>query len=253
MVPTGEARSWLRSRPIAHRGLHDAAAGRPENSLPAFLAARESGYPVELDVRLSADGKVVVVHDDRLERLTGVDVAVAGSSLASLQSLRLLGTGTTIPTLAEVLALLEGRVPLLIEIKNSEAPGPLEEALLADLDGYDGPNAVQSFNPLSLAWFRERAPGIPRGQLSGSFSDTVLDDGLRELLVGLRFNEMTEPAFIAYELGCLPHPAASAARAAGLPLIAWTVRTPEDLARAREHADNVIFESVLPPRMVTSA
>lgn len=241
---------WIRRRPIAHRGLHTASAGRPENSLPAFRAAAEAGYPVELDVRLSRDGRVVVIHDERLDRVTDAGGAVADLTLAELRSVRLAGSSpeapATVPAFTEVLAEIAGRVPILIEIKATETPGALEEQLLAELGASTGPVAVASFSPLALAWFREHAPGILRGQLSGTFADSTLDASLKDLLSGLAFNEMVAPAFVAYELSSLPHPAPAAAREAGLPLIAWTARTPAELTRAREVADNVIFEGLLP-------
>lgn len=246
MTENGGPVDWLRNHPIAHRGLHDAAGGRPENSLPAFEAAARAGYAIELDVRLTRDREVVVFHDDRLQRLTGDPGAVAQRTLAELGHLRLQGGPSVIPTLTQVLDLLDGAVPLLIEIKNTDAPGPLEEHLLATLEGYHGEVAVQSFNPLSLAWFAEHAPAIVRGQLSGSFAGSDLDEALCVLLRDLQFNEMTRPAFVAYELAALPYPAATAARDAGLPLIAWTVRTPADLEKARAVADNIIFEAIDP-------
>jgi glycerophosphoryl diester phosphodiesterase len=237
---------WLTKRPIAHRGLHSTDAALPENSTGAFQAAIAGGYPIELDVRLSRNGQVVVFHDDGLLRLTGDPRTVAQCSLEELQGLRLLGTAMTIPTMTEVLDLVGGAVPVMIELKNNEAPGPLEERLLAVLRGYSGDYAVQSFNPLSLGWFTQNAPEIPRGQLSGSLDDLVLDDRLKTLLRDLSFRQMNQPHFIAYELGALPHPAASAARSEGLPLIAWTVRSAADLENARAVADNFIFESVVP-------
>lgn len=237
---------WLRQRPIAHRGLHNAPAGLPENSTGAFQAAIAAGHPIELDVRLSRDGQVVVFHDDGLQRLTGDPRTVAQCSLEELRALRLLGTTMTVPTMSQVLDLVGGAVPILIELKNNEAPGPLEESLLAALEGYHGEYAVESFNPLSLAWFTQNAPVIPRGQLSGSLKDPVLDDRLKTLLRDLSFRGMNRPHFIAYELAALPYPAAGAARSDGLPLIAWTVRSAADLQKARALADNFIFESLTP-------
>lgn len=212
----------------------------------AFEAAMAAGYPIELDVRLSRDGRVVVFHDEGLQRLTGDHRSVAECSVEELQDLRLGRSAMTIPALSQVLDQVGGAVPILIELKNNDAPGLLEDRLLAALQGYPGDHAVTSFNPLSLAWFTQNAPDIPRGQLSGSFQDSALDDRLKALLRDLSFLEMNHPHFIAYELGALPYPAASAARSSGLPLIAWTVRSAADLAKARVVADNFIFESVAP-------
>jgi glycerophosphoryl diester phosphodiesterase len=121
--------SWLRETPVAHRGLHDQAAGVPENSLAAFRAAADAGYAMEFDVRLSADGIVMVFHDAKLKRLTGRPGLVAETPSAALRQLHLHGTGETIPTLTQVLQVIAGRVPLLIEVKNygNDPVGPLEQ------------------------------------------------------------------------------------------------------------------------------
>lgn len=237
---------WIREVPIAHRGLHDVDGGVPENSLAAFDRAAEAGFAIELDVQLTADGVVVVFHDDDLLRMTGHPGRVAGASSGELGALRLAGTAHRVPSLAEVLDLVDGRAALFVEVKNRGAPGPLEEAVAAELGPYAGPWAVGSFNPLSLAWFKESCPGVPRGQISGSLKDSDLDPAIRLGLQNLAMNPLTEPHFVAYELAALPHPAVTAAREAGLPVVAWTVRSVEDRVRAEQVADNIIFEGIVP-------
>jgi glycerophosphoryl diester phosphodiesterase len=236
---------WLRERPIAHRGLHGDIV--PENSLAAFEAAAETGYPVELDVRLTADAVPVVVHDERLERLWGVDAAVGDLERSDLSGVTLLDSGEEIPTLDAVLDAVDGRVPVLVEVKNRGRPGAVEPAVAAVLDGYDGAFAVQSFNPLSVRWFRRHRPGWPRGQVAGRLRD-VPDVGPLARFVCRRLlaNPLARPHFVAYEHDALPYWPVSLYRRLDVPVLAWTVRTPAALDHAREHADNVIFESIRP-------
>jgi len=240
----GKAPRWLRERPIAHRGLHDDL--RPENSLAAFEAAATAGYPIELDVHLSADGHVVVFHDVTLDRLTGGPGAVADTPLAELLLRRLLSSDQTIPSLDQVLALVAGRVPVLVELKPPPRVGPLEHAVCEVLGRHPGDYAVQSFDPYSMLWMRRHAPHLPRGMLAADMRDEDLPlhhaTALRNLLLAPR----VRPDFIAYELWSLPYWAPRAWQRLGRPLVAWTVRDEGGLARARALADNVIFEYVRP-------
>jgi glycerophosphoryl diester phosphodiesterase len=226
---------WLTSLPIAHRGLH-ALPNTPENSLAAFEAAAVAGYPIELDVRLNADGQVAVFHDNTLDRTTGATGPFAACTTADLRTLRLLGTDQHIPLLSEALELVAGRVPFLIEIKNEPANvGPLEAATLEALAGYTGEYAIQSFSTATVAYLAANAPHIIRGQLSST------DNWKANTPEG-------EPApdFLAYQLNALPSPVSNVYRDQGIPLIAWTIHTLEQQARAIEVADNYIFEFVLP-------
>jgi glycerophosphoryl diester phosphodiesterase len=235
---------WLCERPIAHRGLHDET--RPENSLSAFEAAAQAGYPIELDVHATRDGRVVVFHDDDLERMTGVSGRVAGRTLAEIAELRLHGTAERIPSLDEVLHAIGGRVPILVDLKNEGRPGRLEHAVAHAVRGYSGQIAIQSFNPLTLAWFRLAAPAIARGLLACDFVDTSLPRYKKFLLRRLLLAPLSGPHYIGYDLHSLPHWAPRLARHLGVPLLAWTIRTDDELRRATELADNVIFERVRP-------
>ena len=160
---SGRADMDLISSDYAHRGLH--SLRNPENSLAAFNAAMLRGYGIELDVRLTADGQVVVFHDANTMRMCGVDKNVRDATLDELRNLRLKGTAYTVPTLNEVLALVDGRTPLLIEIKGDGAEDKLCRAVSSLLDTYSGPFAIQAFSPLALAWFKRYRPGYARGQL----------------------------------------------------------------------------------------
>ncbi|MCF4166606.1 hypothetical protein L2U69_13210 [Zavarzinia compransoris] len=242
--------AWLRDLPVAHRGLHDAAAGVPENSRAAFAAAAAAGYAIEFDIQVSADGVPMVFHDDTLDRMTPESGRVDTWRCGDLRDLQLAGTAETIPTLAEVLRLINGKVPLLIEVKAARGKvGPLEAATAAVLENYRGRFAVQSFNPQSIGWFRRHAPRVARGQIS---MDYRMDDegGVKPwqawFLTHMLFNRLTRPHFIAYDVRALPQRAVARARAAGLPALTWTVRTPADRKRAAANADNIIFEGFRP-------
>ena len=239
---------WLRERPIAHRGLHNSDAGIPENSLAAFAAAVADGYGAELDLQASADGQAMVFHDWRLVRMTGADGGIGDHNVAALAGLRLQQSRQYIPTLAQVLGLIAGRAPVIIEIKSEPSqPGGAEEAAFRDLQNYDGPFAVTSFNPRSLAWFRERAPTWPRGQNSGS---RHMPAGLpfwrrlaRRFLIDV---DRARPDFVVYDGLDLPCMASSWVRAAGKPLLTFTVRDRAEMRRLAPYTDNIIFEGFRP-------
>jgi len=244
--------SWLRHRPIAHRGLHGGSPAAPENSLEAITRAAASGYAVEIDVQLLSDRQLVVFHDLSLERMTGHARRACDCTANDVRRMRLGGGGHSIPLLADVLETIGGRVPLLIEVKNpSRRNRDPERALAAILAEYAGPVAVQSFNPFSLQWFRRRMPDIPRGQLSSDFKGDRgyaapvgrhLKLAARHLLICC----VSKPTFIAYDARCLPAWAPGRKRRAGLPLLAWTVRSEREMDQALEHCDNVIFEGFRP-------
>jgi glycerophosphoryl diester phosphodiesterase len=239
------APGWLTEVPLAHRGLHGGAV--VENSLAAFAAAAGAGYGIELDVRLSLDGHVVVVHDDDLGRACGTALSVAASPLARIRTLRLVGCDEPVPTLAEALAVVDGRVPVMVEVKNDgRGVGPLESAVARQLATTRGPVCVASFNPRTVGWFARRAPGVVRGQTAAELRDVDLPAVARRALAGMAANRFTRPHFVSYQLEGLPNPACNRWRAAGRPLVTWTVRTPDELVEARAVADNVIFESVRP-------
>ena len=244
------APAWLTDLPFAHRGLHDADAGVPEHTRAAFEAAIAAGYGIELDVRLSADDAVMVFHDEMLDRVTAVSGPLASRDADELARLSLSGCDETIPTLEEILDLIGGRTPLLVEIKQ---PGrdvaPLASATRRALAGYDGRYAVQSFNPLTLAWFRRHAPEVCRGQIATrrSHGDPDQRAGLAAFIAShLLTCFLSRPHFIAYDILDLPFWPPRLARGLGWPLLTWTVRTPGQLALAKSCTDNQIFEAVRP-------
>lgn len=236
--------------PLAHRAYHDRAQGRPENSRGAILAAIEAGYGIEIDLQVSADGEAMVFHDDDLDRLTAEKGFVYRRSSADLTNIRLKDCDETIPTLPEVLALIAGRVPLLIEIKdqvNNGGPGigPLESATAKALKSYHGPVAVMSFNPDSIAEMARLAPKIPRGITTGAYDYegyAPLPPALCDHLRGIPDYTRTGASFISHEWRDLPRPRVAELKAAGARVLCWTVKSAGDEATARQIAENITFE-----------
>lgn len=235
--------SWLSHYAFAHRGLHEQQLGIPENSLAAFRQAVRAGYAIELDVQLLADGAIVVFHDATLGRMCGQDISLAELDTQTLRQYRLSGSAAGIPLLSEVLAEVAGRVPLLIELKGQGKPAPLARAVVAVLAGYLGQVAVQSFNPLSVWWLAHHAPTVLRGQLAGSHRTL----GVGRLMSWLLRIGIGRPHFLAFEGAALPNPRVARQRAAGRPVLAWTVRSAAEAKRLQPaHCDGIIFEHFHP-------
>jgi glycerophosphoryl diester phosphodiesterase len=230
--------------PLAHRGLH--GDGIPENSVPAFAAAAAAGYGVELDVMLTADGAPVVVHDPALRRVANRDVSVGRVTLAQLREFPLDGTDERIPTLPEALAVLRD-VPTMVEVKQARLrAGRLEATVAEVLDDHGGPTCVAGFNPATLRWFRRLRPMVPRVLTSGILDGIRLPSAIKRRLEGLRDLPAVDPQAVSYQLEGLPNAPASRWREAGGVLVTWTVTDEPGLVRARELADNIIFENVRP-------
>jgi glycerophosphoryl diester phosphodiesterase len=226
----------LIATPFAHRGLH--GAGVVENSRAAFEAAIQAGHGIELDVQVSADGQAMVFHDYKLERLAGRDGLVVAMKAAELQRLRLTGSEETIPTLGEVLALIAGRVSLLIEVKGPERDvAGLSASVEKALTGYQGAVGVMSFNPEVGRWFARHAPARLRGLVVTESGRGWR--GLYERPLALR---RARADFLAYDIRDLPSRFAGAHKMAGMPVLTWTVRSLADRARAAEHASQIIYE-----------
>ena len=244
----GEAWDLLFAPPVAHRGLWS-PSGAPENSLAAFQAACAGGYGIELDVQLTRDGEAVVFHDDALDRMCGVEGKLRDRSLSELRELRLKGTEETIPTLAETLAEVGHRALVHIELKTPFGEvGPLEKRVCEVLIDHNGPTCVIGFNPYSHAWFAAHHPQVLRGLDSYRWNDNgaaTLAPEQRKAFARLEHVEIAKPHFLALGLDMLPSERADELRAQGMPVIAWTVRSPADWERVRGHCDNLIFEGFL--------
>ncbi len=245
----GPALDKLLAPPIAHRGLW-AKDGPPENSLAAFHDAAVAGYGIELDVQLSADGEAMVFHDGKLERMTGREGRLGDYRAADLQALRLCGTDETIPTLAQALAIAGRHALVLIEIKIPYGEvGPLERRVHEVLIDHHGPTSVIGFNPYSHAWFADHRPKVLRGLNSYSYKDEGarhLAPVLRKQYADLGHVSLAKPHFLALGTDMLPSDKAAKLRKAGMPIIAWTVRSAEEWARLEPSCDNYIFEGFRP-------
>jgi len=239
----GEAWDRLFEPPVAHRGLWR-PDGPPENSLAAFQAACAAGYGIELDVQLSADGEAMVFHDDDLARMTGQPGRLSERTTTELADLRLAGSDERIPTLAETLALVGRRAMVHVELKTPFGHvGPLEQRTHEILIDHAGPVCVIGFNPYSHAWFAERFPGVLRGLDSYSYERAPnMNEAQRKAFANLEHVAIARPHFLALGLDMLPSERAAKHRAEGMPVVAWTVREPEQWEKVRDGCDNLIFE-----------
>jgi glycerophosphoryl diester phosphodiesterase len=231
---------WLGQWRYAHRGLH--GAGVAENSPAAFAAAIARSMGIECDIQRSADGQAMVFHDDELDRLTGQTGPVSQQSAAALAKIVLAGGSETIPTLRQLLDQVGGKVPLLIEIKSSRdgvrRVAAVCLAVRRALEGYRGPHAIMSFDPRVVRWFAEHSALTPRGLVITEENDKALPGRLRRHM----WLWHARPQFLAYDVRDLPSRFAQAQRRRGLPLLTWTVRSPELAECAAEYADAPIAE-----------
>jgi glycerophosphoryl diester phosphodiesterase len=242
--------SHFENRDYAHRGLHKEGNIAPENSILAFELAVKEGYGIELDVQLSMDDIPIVFHDFSLYRMCGLDKEVNELTFAELKNLRLSNSGESIPSLKEVLNLVKGQVPLIIEFKTQDNSTRLCEITSPILDNYKGIYCIESFNPYVLMWYKKNRPSIVRGQLSTKFlrkgfneNNKVLDFALQNLL----FNFIVKPDFIAfnhrhkYMLSFkINHYLYK------IPTIAYTIQSIEELEENKNNFDLFIFENFIP-------
>ena len=243
---------WLTARPVAHRGLHDAAAGVIENTASAFAAAIAGNFAIETDVQISADGEAMVPHDFALGRLTLGSRLLAAMTAAGLKEVPFKATGDRMLTLGELCALVSGRTPLVIELKSRfDGDRRLAARTAEVLRSYAGPVAVMSFDAGVVQALREIAPALPRGIVAERhYKDSEwyqLSDSQKRSLAFLLHAPRTRPHFVAYNVKDLPSPGPWIARNIfALPLLAWTVRNENDRQRARKWANQMIFEGFRP-------
>lgn len=232
--------SWITSKPIAHRGLFNNIC--PENSLAAFSNAVKNGYAMELDVYLTKDKKVVVVHDENLKRLTGENKDVQGITYNQLEKLNLQGTKERIPLLSDVLKEVNGREPIIIEIKTNNDVIALSKAVYKELQGYKGNCAIQSFNTDVIKWYANNAPHIARGILIGCLSDKNNLDIYNKFIV----NSNKKPNFISIDLSGVNDSRVQQLRKAGIIVLSWTIKNKAEAEKVNKYADNIIFDSFSP-------
>jgi len=243
---------WLTQRPVAHRGLHDASAGVMENTPSAVKAAISYGFAIEVDLQVSKDGEAMVFHDATLDRLTTSKGKVLDRTAKQLKRVNFKETKDRMWTLSDLLQLVRGVVPLVIEIKSPRGDvGPLESRVAEVLSTYNGPACVMSFNPHSIITLKTLAPALVRGLVAGRFADIPAWAHLSEKE---RFNRRhllycfeADADFIAYHVKALPAPAPWVARTLlRKPLLSWTVRSEQDQRTVKRWADQMIFEGFVP-------
>ena len=244
---------WLMAKPIAHRGLHDKANGILENTITAADAAIAGGFAIECDVQLTDDDEAVIFHDFTLDRLTGQTGDVRARKASELTAIGITGSKSdTIPLLSAFLDRIGGRVPLIVEIKSLyDGNMTLTRRTCEVLGRYGGPVVIKSFDPAVVAEVRRIAPAITRGIVAESHQTdkgyNALTAEQKHALANLLHFEETQPHFLSWSVKDLPTAAPFLARLLGrLPVMAWTVRTPDDRERARRHADQMVFESFRP-------
>ncbi len=246
-------RSFLQV-PLAHRALHDVSDRRPENSRAAIMAAMAAGYGVEIDVQRSADNCAMVFHDEDLARLSKAQGPIGVRSSEELGRIELRGGDEGIPTFRDVLSVVAGKVPLLVEIKDQDGAlgenvGALEADVAAALDRYEGPVAVMSFNPHSVRKMMEYAPHVARGLVTCSFAADTWDipQDRRRQLRDIPDYAALGCSFISHEWHDLTRDRVAELKKEGADVLCWTVKSPAEEALARQIADNITFEQYLAP------
>lgn len=242
---------WLTARPIAHRGLHDRAAGRVENTLPAFDAAIERGFAIELDVQLTSDGEAVVFHDHVLDRLTGQTGPVLDRTAQELTQIEVTGAGARIDTLAAVLAHVDGRVPLVVEVKSRfDGEMRLADAVAGALQAYQGPAAIMSFDPQVVARLATHKSGRPLGIVAARMGWPhwmELSAWQRYLFGALIHPAALRADFVSYDQGSLPALSPLMAKYVGRKaLISWTIKDQATARRLAPYVDQITFEGFDP-------
>lgn len=231
---------WINSRPVAHRGLFDNKQV-PENSGASIKRAMDANFAVELDVSVSGDGKAIVFHDDTLSRMTKHDGYVGLTSLEEIQKTSLIGEGGKVLTLKQALSLIDGKVPVILEIMPSSTPN-FETSIVEGVMGYKGDFAVCSANPFILEWFKLNAPHIKRGQRVSAFKKEKPDFAKKSQLKKMKFNNLSEPNFIAVKASDLKKCKIKKILKSGVPVVLYSVDDKKKLRKAKELGLNFVFE-----------
>lgn len=235
----GASSRWLFERPIAHRGLHNNVY--PENSIAAFNNAIKNNYPIELDLSLTKDNKVVVLHDQCLKRLTGDSRVIEDVLYNEIKNLKLLNSSESIPLFQDVLNIIDGKVPILIEIKSCNRVMQLISETNKLLENYKGEYAIQSFDPVVIEWYAKNAPEVTKGILLKSIKDEI---GLKTYN-SIILNSYDKPDFISIKLIEAEDQKVKDLRRRGFPILTWTIRNNDEALRVKKYSDNYIFEGIL--------
>src|SRR5690554_1390491 len=233
--------NFLTSYKFAHRGLHNNII--PENSFKSFINAIENGYAIELDIRVTKDNKWVVFHDKSLKRMAKEDINLSDLDYDDLKHHLLGNSLETIPLFENVLNLVNGKTPLLIEIKPIKNKKKHLKTLVNLLDSYKGDFAIFSFSPFIINWFKKNRPNYIRGQISSFFEDNKLPNFLKYFYKSMFFNRFTKPEFISYNIENIPNKYINKARSKGIILFGYTARSIEEYQKALKYLDNVVFEN----------
>ncbi len=226
---------------IAHRGVYNNEKGIIENTIPAFCKAMQCKYIIELDIHIIKDNTVVVFHDDNLKRLTGINRKIKEYTYKELKKVKLRNTTQHIPKLEEVLQLVNGKVPLLIELKYDRFIGKLEKELANLLKKYNGDYAIQSFNPLSIIWFRIKKPDVLRGQITTNISYNIIKKYVIEKMF---LNFFSKPDFISFNINNVKCDKIKKFKSQYI-VLGWTVKTQVEFLKLKNCYDNLICENFI--------
>ncbi len=241
--------TWIKEELIAHRGLHTLDRTVPENTMLAFRRAMEAGYGIEFDINVLGDGNVVVFHDPNLKRLCGIDKNLIDLTYEDIKDLTILDSKEKIPLLKDVLKLIDGKVPLLIELKPKVDTKKLFTSFLKIIDEYKGVFAVHSFHPQVIYWFKKYRPDIIRGQISEFFRDDKdMSCIVKYLMKTMLFNFITKPDFINYGIKDLPNRYLDRFYKKGIVVISYASRSQDEFDMAKKYYDNSVFEFFIPEK-----
>lgn len=235
--------NFLKQNLIAHRGMHNVKNGIPENSMMAFEKAIENSYIIELDVHILKDKSVIVFHDDNLQRMTGFNKNVKDTTYSEIKDLKLQNTNYYIPLLKEVLDFVDGKVPIIIELKTDVKCGVLEKETVNILKQYKGEYVLKSFNPFSVYWLKKHHPEIIRGQLASNFSNDKMNIVKKLFLKNMLLNFITKPDFVSYGIDGLPNRRVEKYRKTNV-VLGWTITNHMQMEKAKKYCDNFICENL---------
>ncbi|MEE3392512.1 MAG: glycerophosphodiester phosphodiesterase family protein [Lachnospiraceae bacterium] len=238
--------SILKTALIAHRGLHN-ESDVPENSMPAFEKAVEAGLIIELDIHILKDGEIIVFHDDDLKRMCGIDRPVADYTFKELSEVKLLKSDIGIPKFKDVLDMVGGRVPVIVEFKYDTPVGPLEAKAARLLDAYKGPFVIKSFHPMIVRWFKLNRPQYIRGLLIPERGHEFRQN----LLADMWLEPLAKPDFLSVDYHLCTHHKVMRFKKK-MPIIAWTIKSQKTLFKYSKYFDNMICEDIFDEKLLST-
>lgn len=238
---------WIKTKLIAHRGLHDIEKAIPENSMLSFKNAIESNYGIECDIRISKDDLLYAFHDKNTKRLCGTDKKFESLSSNEITKLRLLGTNEVVPLFNDLLTLVESKVPLMIEIKPTRRYKKLLNILMKELDKYKGEFLIQSYSPVIVIHLKRKYPSVIRGIITEDYGHSYQPPYPIWILSKLPIlDKLMKPDFYNYNIKDLPNKKMDRLKAQGIPVVSFTARSKEQLEFVKEKYDNAVFEKFIP-------